>query len=244
MSRSRTLALVGAAALLLVSAAPALAQDDASGDSAMDMEGLAVDVGGVEYAFTRLPTSVPAGTTLTFTNEGVEIHEMIVNRLADGVTESFDELLALTASGVDLEAEGYIDTDFGNPMLLAMPDQTAEGSITLEQEGRYAVLCFIPTGMEPAALEEFGVDITTLGPDTDLSTLSPEAQAYIEEVSANPPHMAQGMIQEFVVTAEGTEVGPLPAEVADEMAEAEEEVAEAREEIEEEKEEAKEQATD
>ena len=61
------------------------------------MEGLSLDVGGVEYAFTRLPTSVPAGTTLTFTNEGVEIHEMIVNRLADGVTESFEELLALTA---------------------------------------------------------------------------------------------------------------------------------------------------
>ena len=58
---------------------------------------------------------------------------------------------------------------------------------------------------------ELGVDPSVLGPDTDPSTLSPEVQAFIEEVMANPPHMAQGMIQEFVVTAEGTEVGPLPA---------------------------------
>jgi hypothetical protein len=34
-----------------------------------------------------------------------------------------------------------------------------------------------------------------------------------DESMANPPHRAQGMIQEFVVTAEGTEVGPLPAEL-------------------------------
>ena len=61
MSRSRTLALVGAAALLVVSAAPIAAQDEASTDT-MDMEGLTLDVGGVEYAFTGLPTSLPAGT--------------------------------------------------------------------------------------------------------------------------------------------------------------------------------------
>ena len=176
------------------------------------MDGLSLDVGGVEYAFTRLPTSVPAGTTLTFTNEGAEIHEIVVNRLADGVTETFEELMALNASGVDLAAEGYIDTDFGDPILLAVPGQTGEGSITLEQEGRYVALCFIPSGMEMAKLIELGVDPSTLGPDTDPSTLSPEVQEFLGEVMANPPHMAQGMIQEFVVTAAGTEVGPLPAE--------------------------------
>ena len=61
MSRSRSLALVGAAALLLVSAAPVVAQDEATTDDTMDMEALAIDVGGVEYAFTNLPTSVPVG---------------------------------------------------------------------------------------------------------------------------------------------------------------------------------------
>ena len=47
-----------------------------------------------------------------------------------------------------------------------------------------------------------------LAPDTDPSTLSPEAQAYIGEVMANPLHMAQGMIQKFIVTAAGTQAGP------------------------------------
>ncbi|MGD8485740.1 MAG: hypothetical protein PVG27_04725 [Chloroflexota bacterium] len=208
MSRSRTLALVGTAALLLVSAAPAVAQDDA----AMDVDGLTIDVGGVEYAFTGLPTSVPAGTTLTFTNNGAEIHELVLNRLADDVTESFEELMALNESGVDLEAEGYIDTDFGFPMFLAAPGQTADGSITLDREGRYVALCYIPSGMEMAKLIELGVDPSSLGPETDPSTLSPEVQAFLDEVMGNPPHLAQGMIQEFVVTAGGTEVGPLPAE--------------------------------
>ena len=138
MSRSRTLALVGTAALLLVSAAPVLAQDEATTDESMDMEGLTIDVGGVEYAFTGLPTSVPVGTELTFTNNGAEIHEIVLNRVADGVTESFEELMALNESGVDLEAEGYIDTDYGFQMLLAVPGQTAEGSIALDQEGRSA----------------------------------------------------------------------------------------------------------
>ena len=128
------------------------------------------------------------------------------------MTESFEELLALSASGVDLEAEGYIDMEFGNQMLLATSGQSAEGGIILDREGRYAALCFIPSGLESAKLEELGVDLSTLGPDTDPSTMSPEVQAYLGEVMGNPPHIAQGMIQEFFVTAEGTEVGPLPAE--------------------------------
>ncbi len=210
MFRSRTLTFIGAAALLLVSAMPVVAQDEAAAEDAMAMDGLTIDVGGVEYAFTGLPTSVPLGTTLTFTNNGAEIHELVLNRVADGVTESFDELMALNASGVDLEAEGYIDTDFGYRQLIAVPDQSAEGGITLDQEGRYVALCYIPSGLEMARLMELGVDPSVLGPETDPSTLPPEAQAFIEEVMGNPPHLAQGMIQEFVVTAEGTDVGPLP----------------------------------
>ena len=94
--------------------------------------------------------------------------------------------------------------------ILAASGQTAEGSFALDREGRYVVICFIPTGLETAKLEELGVDISALGPDTDPATLSSEAQAYIAEVSANPPHFTQGMIQEFTVTAAGTAPGPLP----------------------------------
>ena len=244
MIRSRTLALVGAAALLLVSAAPAVAQDDAA------MDAMTVEVGGVEYAYTGLPTSLPSGTELTFRNDGIELHELVLVRIADGVTESFEELLAMEAEGRDPMAEGLVE--MAGP-LIAGPGEVAAGSLPLELEGNYVAICFIPQGVIPEELAALGIE--DMGPDMDMSALSPEAQEYMAALEANPPHFALGMVQEFAVTPEGTEAGPMPAEAEDEMAEAEkevveemseaeEEVAEAREEIEEEKEEAKEQATD
>jgi plastocyanin len=198
MTRKHSWTALAGAALLALAATPAFAQDDAE----MPMDGMTVAVTGIEYAFTGLPESVPVGTTLTFTNGGVELHEMVVNRIADGVEETFEELMALNESGVDLEAEGYIDTGYGGQMLLALPGQTAEETITLDQEGRYVVLCYVPTGLEPAKLEEFGVDITTLDEDTDMAELPAEAQAYLQEVmTTGVPHLVNGMIQEFTVTA-------------------------------------------
>ncbi len=201
MTRTRTLGVVAGMAALVLGATPVFAQDEAPAEPMDSMATMSVEVTGVEYAFAGLPDSVPLGTTLGFTNGGVELHEMIVNRIADGVTETFDELMALNESGVDLEAEGYIDTAFGEPILMALPGQTAEETITLDQAGRYVVLCFVPTGLVPEKLAEFGVDVTTIGPDTDMADLPVEAQAYLEEVmSVGVPHIVNGMIQEFVVT--------------------------------------------
>ena len=141
--RSRTLALVGAVALLLVSAAPVVAQDEATTDNAMDMEGLTVAVGGVEYAYTGLPTSVPVGTTLTFTNNGAEVHEMVLLRIGDETTETLEELLAMDAEGRDPMEEGLVEFIGGEP-LFAAPGTTAEGTLPLDREGRYVVMCSIP----------------------------------------------------------------------------------------------------
>jgi len=218
MSRSRTLGIVGAAALLVVSAAPAAAQDEAATDSTMDMEGLSVEVAGVEYAYTGLPTSLPAGTALTFRNDGAELHELIVARIADGTTESLEELLGMEAEGRDPVAEGLVEIIGGAP-LIANPGEVAEGSLLLEREGDYVALCFIPQGFVPSELEALGVTPEMMGPDTDPADLPPEVQ----ELMANPPHLAAGMIQEFTVTAAGTEVGELPA--ANEMAAQDEEAA-------------------
>jgi hypothetical protein len=201
-----------------------VAQDEGSTDGAMDMEGLSVEVGGVEYAYTGLPTSLPAGTELTFRNDGAELHELVVVRIADGVTESIGELLAMEAEGRDPLAEGLVELVGGGP-LIANPGELAEGSLPLEREGNYAALCFIPQGFVPSELEALGVTPDMLGPDTDPTTLSPEVQA----IMANPPHLAAGMIQEFVVTAEGTEVGLVPEGEADEMAPEDESATEAEE---------------
>jgi plastocyanin len=207
MSGPRTLALVGAAALLLASAAPILAQDDTGADSPMDTEGLTLDVGGVEYAFTDLPTSVPVGTSLSFTNNGAEVHEIVLVRIADGVTESLEELLAMDAEGRDPMEEGLVEM-VGDMPLFAAPGTTAEGTLTLESEGRHVVLCFIPQGLTDMSVLE------QLGPEANPEDMSPEVQA----IMANPPHFALGMIQEFTVTPAGTEVGPLPEAASDEMA--------------------------
>ncbi len=214
MFRSRSLALVGAAALLLVSAAPVVAQDEATTDSAMDTEGLTVAVGGVEYAYTGLPTSLPVGTELTFRNDGAEVHEMILLRIGDETTETLEELLAMDAEGRDPVEAGLVEFIGGEP-LFAAPGATAEGTLPLDREGRYVVMCFIPQGLTDMSVLE------SLGPDTDPADMPPEVQA----IMANPPHMALGMIQEFVVTAEGTEVGPLPEAAADAMAPEDEEAA-------------------
>jgi plastocyanin len=204
---STTIVLMALLLAMLAAAAPIAAQDETTTDEPMDMEGLTLDVGGVEYAFTDLPTSVPVGTSLAFTNNGAEVHELVLVRIADGVTESLEELLAMEGEGRDPMAEGLVEM-VGDMPLFAAPGSTAEGTLTIESEGRYVALCFIPQGLtDMAVLEE-------LGPDANPEDMSPEVQALM----ANPPHFALGMIQAFTVTPAGTEVGPLPEPTADEMA--------------------------
>ena len=216
MYRSRTLALLGAAALLLVSAAPVAAQDEASTDDSMDMEGPTVEVGGVDYAFTGLPTSVPAGTALTFTNDGTEVHEMIVVRVTDEVTplEELMEMPEEDTAGIS-EFVGYLS---------AFPGTSAEGSVTVQTPGRYVATCVINQGSDPTAFEAIGFDPAQLDENTDMSTLPPEVQELLAELQSNPQHQELGMIQEFMVTEAGTEAGPLPEGDTDEAV-AEEESA-------------------
>ena len=215
--RSRFMGLFAAAALAIVSAAPAVAQDEATADDTIEMEGPTVEVSGVDYAFENLPTSVPAGTTLTFTNDGTEFHEMIVVRITDEVTP-LEELMAMPEeeSAAISEFVGYVS---------AFPGTSADGSITLETPGRYTVVCVISQGSDPARFEALGFDPMQLDENTDMSTLPPEVQELLAELESSPTHNELGMVQEFMVTEAGTEVGPLP-EADTEETEAEEEAAE------------------
>ena len=106
-----------------------------------------IDVSAVEYAFENLPSTLPAGrTAFAFTNEGEEIHEMVLFRINDDVTETIEELLALPEEealakvefvGVTFSAQGGTDTE------------------TIElTPGRYGAVCFIPVGtMDMTALQ-------------------------------------------------------------------------------------------
>lgn len=97
-----------------------------------------VDVAAVDYAFEGVPETLPAGTvTFAFSNEGEEIHEMLLVRYKDPKT-TIEDLMKLS----DKEAQSMIDflgASFGPP-----------GASDLEPKeltpGKYAMVCFVPVG--------------------------------------------------------------------------------------------------
>ena len=202
MSPRRTIALLSSTvALLALMSSGVVAQDEsASPDVA---SGPVIDVTAQDYHFEGLPTSVPAGSSLTLTNAGAELHEIIVVRKNDGVTESFDELLALpqeealqkvTTAGVLFAAPG----ESASMGIDAAGAPAPMESITLVDEGEYLALCFIPQGT------------------TEMPDFSAEAPPSVDAAAASaapqgPPHFLLGMKQEFTVTAAGSEIGPIPS---------------------------------
>jgi len=136
-----------------------------------------------DYRFEDLPATVDAGTTFKLTNESdVEIHEMVMFRLPDGERRSVEELIRLPE-----EEQGLIFQGEPAMVLVAPPsggDQiTAVGDGTLTQPGRYAVVCFIPTGADPGAY---------------LSAAQSGGEGP-PDVAGGPPHAFNGMYGQVVV---------------------------------------------
>ncbi len=194
MTRSRTLGVVAGIAALALVAVPALAQEEAPADSMDSMAGMSVEVTGVEYAYTGLPETLEVGSEITFTNGGSELHEIFIVRVADGVEQSFEELMAMDAEGRDPMAEGLVEMVGAGP-LIALPGATAEGSLVLDKPGQHVALCFIPQGAVPETFEAAGVDIMQMGPETDVASLPEEIQA----IFMGPTHLDGGMVQPFTV---------------------------------------------
>jgi hypothetical protein len=190
--RRSTAVMLLMAAMGTVTAAPAAAQSEVPA-----ADGDVVQVRAIEYAFTGLPTSVPVGTSLGLTNEGAEFHELVLVRIGDDVDATLEELLAMEEDPMEA---GLVEM-VGTTPLFANPGATAEGTLPLEREGRYVAICFIPQGLTD------GSALMEMGPDTDPASLPGDIQAIL----ANPPHLALGMVQEFMVTAAGSTPGPLPA---------------------------------
>jgi plastocyanin len=196
-----------AASLALASASAVAAQDEASPDAAASMDAMTIQVSGVDYAFEGLPESVPAGTVLTFKDDGTEIHEMAVVRILDETTP-LEELMAMPPDQSAALSE-FVGFAF------AFPGQVADGSIVLDQPGRYVALCNVHQGSDPKAFEALGIDPTTFDPENvDPDTLSPEVKDLMATIDANPAHMELGMIQEFTVTPAEADVAPMPSEEA------------------------------
>ena len=160
-------------------------EDEATEDEATEAgsaaAGEVLEVEALDYAFAGLPETVTADTKLSFTNSSeVELHELVAMRLLDSEDRPVAEIVALPQE----ELMGL----FPEPpatVLVAPPGGaeqiTAVGDGTLEEPGRYALVCFIPTGADPAAyMEQSGPD----GPP---------------DVAGGPPHVAHGMFAELVV---------------------------------------------
>lgn len=139
-------------------------------------------VTAVDYAFENLPKSVSAGTTLQLKNSSAkELHEMVVVRIPDGERRPVQELVNLP------EAEQEAIFGSGEPamVLLAPPGGgeviKAVGDGKLTAKGRYAVVCYIPLGADPAAYLN--------APPSDGPP----------QVAGGPPHVTQGMFGEITV---------------------------------------------
>ena len=97
-----------------------------------------VDVSMVDYSFEGVPESVPAGTVgFNVTNDGEELHEMILVRLKDPEAQ-VEELIRLPEKEVQkqIETVGFIFAD---------PGATDAQAFDLDP-GEYGYVCFIPVG--------------------------------------------------------------------------------------------------
>jgi plastocyanin len=141
--------------------------------------GATVEVTTVDYEFQGLPDTAAAGTVLSLVNESeAELHEIVAFRLDDAEDRSVEDLLALP--------EGEFDPGMPATVLLAPPGGeqiTALGDGTLTEPGRYAVICAIPTGADPAAYLK----------------AAQESQGGPPEVEGGPPHFTMGMYAEITV---------------------------------------------
>lgn len=142
-----------------------------------------IEITGQDFAFEGVPETAVSGAELAFRNESeVEFHEMVVFRIVDGEERPLTELLELPEE----ESESLIEFQ---GVLVAMPGESGfnpeseSTSVALSEAGRYGIVCFIPQGADPAAVEEAMAGATEGPPDLGDGT----------------PHAFLGMAAEFQV---------------------------------------------
>ena len=98
------------------------------------------EVAATEYAFDGLPDELPAGpTSFELANDGAELHELVLVRINDGVTQTAEELLALPEE----EALALV-TMVPGPAFAAPGDD--DYVVADLEPGNYAAVCFVPVG--------------------------------------------------------------------------------------------------
>ncbi len=179
-SRSTGIALCTLTALVAVAAAAC--GDD--GDDASD--GVTITLS--DYAFEGVPDTITTGTTITVTNESTqEAHELLAFRLPDAESRSLTELKELPPDQL-----GALFPSAPALAIAAPPGEDGElalGAGTLNEPGRYLLVCFIPTGADPDQVM------------TAMEAAAADPNAGPPQIDGGAPHLAAGMIAELVVTS-------------------------------------------
>lgn len=142
-----------------------------------------LEVTAVDYAFEGLPDTIESGTMLTMVNNSdEEAHELVAIRLPDDEERPVSELIALPE-----EELGEIISTEPATVLIAAPGEESMavvGDGTIEESGRYAIVCFIPVGADPAEV---------------LAVPGPDATEPADGEPPGPPHASEGMYAELTV---------------------------------------------
>ena len=146
-------------------------------------------VTATDYKFEGLPATAAAGSAFALQNDSdKEVHEMIFQRIPDDVTQSVGELLALPED----ELTALVGDEEPALVIVALPGEEGEpvlGDGTINEAGRYAVLCFIPVGADPAVVEE----AMSAPPGTGTGPEEPP------DMGDGPPHIMEGMYAEITI---------------------------------------------
>jgi uncharacterized cupredoxin-like copper-binding protein len=149
----------------------------------MDHPTIAIDA--IDYRFDNMPAEVKAGTMFTMKNTSTkEFHEMVAIRIPDSETRSVQELAQLPPAETDA-LFANVEPAF---VIVAPPGEegfAVLGDGTISEPGRYAVICAIPIGADPAVVAE-AMQTESSGPPN---------------LGDGPPHLTAGMFAELNVTA-------------------------------------------
>jgi plastocyanin len=158
----------------------------ACGQGGGEPVGGTIEVTGTEYSFQNVPALVAPGAELTFRNEGEEVHEMIVVQVVEGETRTLEEILELPEEESDALIAQFMGVLIDTPSGATFNPEGEGTSITVTEPGRYAVVCFLPQGLDEATFESA---MAEADPNAEGPPPFPEGT----------PHALLGMASEFTV---------------------------------------------
>lgn len=176
-------AVVAASAVLVGCGTDDTTSDGAVTETTVEstVEPAVLRIAASDYEYGGVPETVEAGTQIQLENVSeIEAHELVAIRLPDDENRAVDELVRLPPAELGALFP-LVET-----VVIAAPGEAGvvvEGNGALDEPGRYALICVIPTGADPAA----------------YLAAAAEADGGPPEVAGGPPHIVQGMFAELTV---------------------------------------------